>query len=143
MIGRDDERSAGGDVFDAARCVRFDEVWQCPARAVGESALGDGVIESEAEFCGGAGGSAKDESNERFCRFGLREGKGFGQFVDQGFGEGVDFFVARVHGIVYCSRRRPRRRGRRLEQANVSQTRHVFARVRLIMIIVHASNCSA
>lgn len=85
MIRGDDERSAGGDFFDAARIVRFDETRQEPARPGGVSAFADDAIQVHGDGCGGAGGFAEDEFDEFAGARRVFERKSFGQLEEHGF----------------------------------------------------------
>ena len=61
VIRGNDERSAGGDVFDSARIVRFDEARQEPTRPGGVPSLADDAIQVHGDGGGGVGGFAEDE----------------------------------------------------------------------------------
>lgn len=99
MIGCDDEWSAGGDVLDTARFVRFYEARQEPARAAGESAHGNGMIKIHSHFGRGAGGFAENEPDQVLRARGLGEREGFGQLEDQRFGERMDLDGVDGHGF--------------------------------------------
>lgn len=91
MVRRDDQWTACWNIFYSTRGMGFDETRQEPARAGGESALGDDSVKSDAHFRGGARGSAKDQADDCPGAFGLRKREGFGQFEDEGIGKGLDF----------------------------------------------------
>ncbi len=71
--------------------MRLHKTRQDPARAGGEAAFGDDLVDVNAHFRGGARRSSKDQTDHRAGAFGLREREGFGQFVDERLGEGLDF----------------------------------------------------
>lgn len=85
MIRGDDERSAGGDVLDAARIVRFDEARQEPTRSGGVTSLADDAVQVHGNGCGGAGGSAEDEFDESAGARRVFERKSFGQLEEHAF----------------------------------------------------------
>lgn len=80
VVGGDNKRSAGGDVFDSPRLVRFYKPRQEPTRPSGVPSLGNDAIQVHADFCRGAGGFAENELCEAARARCVWQREDFGQF---------------------------------------------------------------